>query len=134
MSVVREGRAWHTQDVWHTDEVSLHMANGIVLDGVLYGLSHLNSGQYFALDLRDGAVLWTSTARQADHASLVGTSGPLLSLEDDGELLVLDSSRVEFLPLTRYEVASSATWAQPSLSNDRIYVKDWSSLALWLVE
>ena len=44
-SVEREGAAWTTEDLWHTDEVSLHMANGVAVDGVLFGLSHLNSGQ-----------------------------------------------------------------------------------------
>ena len=43
--------AWTTENVWHTDEVSLHMSNGVAVDGVLLGLSHLNSGQYFGLDL-----------------------------------------------------------------------------------
>jgi hypothetical protein len=28
-------------------------------------------------------------------------------------------------------VADSATWAQPSISGDRIFVKDVASLALW---
>ena len=91
--VVREGTAWTTEDLWHTDDVSLHMANGVVVDGVLYGLSHLNSGQYFGLDLDTGDVLWTSTPRQADHASMLTTGQVVFSLEADGELVILDSSR-----------------------------------------
>ena len=55
--VVRRDGAWTTEDVWQTKDVSLHMTNGVAIDGVLYGLSHLNSGQYFALDLATGAVL-----------------------------------------------------------------------------
>ena len=58
--VVRQGGALTTENVWHTDDVSLHMTNGVVIDGVLYGLSHLNSGQYFGLDLDTGTVLWKS--------------------------------------------------------------------------
>ena len=58
--VVKRDDGWTTEDVWHTDEVSLHMTNGVVTDGVLFGLSHLNSGQYFGLDLETGQVLWRS--------------------------------------------------------------------------
>ena len=132
--VVREGNAWTTEDVWHTDEVSLHMTNGVVVDGVLYGLSHLNSGQYFGLDLDTGAVLWTSTPRQAENAAVLGVGDTIFSLEEDAELVVLRSSRTEFAPLERYDVATSATWAQPTLRGNRLYVKDVSSLTLWTFE
>jgi hypothetical protein len=36
-------------------------------------------------------------------------------------------------PLKRYTVAESATWAQPTISGDRIFVKDVSTVALWTV-
>jgi len=129
--VVREGNAWTTEDTWHNDEVSLHMTNGVVVENVLYGLSHLNSGQYFGLDLETGEVLWTSDPRQADNASILGVGNTIVSLEDDAELLVLRGSRTEFAPVTRYDVATSATWAQPTLQGNRIYIKDVSSLTLW---
>ena len=129
--VVNESAAWTTEDVWHTDEVSLHMTNGVVADGVLYGLSHLNSGQYFGLDLDSGQVLWTSEPRQAENAAFLRVGDAIFSLEDDAELVVLGSSRSEFEPLERYQVATSATWAQPTLRGNRLYVKDVSSLTLW---
>jgi outer membrane protein assembly factor BamB len=58
---VPRGGQWTTEDVWHTDEVSMHMSDAVAIDGVLFGLSHLNSGQYFALDLETGRVLWRAT-------------------------------------------------------------------------
>ncbi len=132
--VVREGNAWITEDVWHNDEVSMHMSNGVVVDGVLFGLSHLNSGQYFALDLDSGTLLWTSDPRQADHASILNVGTTILSLEEDGELLVVPHSRTEFAPVQRYELADSATWTLPTLSGNRLFVKDIESLTLWTVE
>jgi outer membrane protein assembly factor BamB len=132
--VVRRGDGFQTVDVWHTDEVSLHMTNGVVIDGVLFGLSHLNSGQYFALDLESGKVLWTSEPRQAENAAMIRAGSAVLSLEDDAELVVIQNSRTAFEPLARYEVAASATWAQPTLSGNRLFVKDVSTLALLLLE
>ena len=132
--VVREGGAWTTEDVWHTDDVSLHMTNGVVSDGVLVGLSHLNSGQYFGLDLEQGEVLWTSQPRQAENAAILRAGGTIFSLEDDAELVVLASSRSEFAPVERYDVATSATWTQPTLAGNRLYVKDVSSLTLWTLD
>ena len=132
--VVREGNAWTTEDVWHTDEVSVHMSNGVVVDGVLFGLSHLNSGQYFGLDLDTGAVLWTSDPRQAENAAILNVGTTILSFEDDAELLVVSHSRTGFEPAQRYEVADSATWALPTIAGNRLFVKDVDSLTLWTVE
>ena len=132
--VVREGNAWTTENVWHTDTVSLHMTNGVIVDDVLYGLSHLNSGQYFGLDLDTGDVLWTSPPRQADNAAIVYAGTTIFSLEADAELVVFPSSRTGFEPVQRYEVATSATWAQPTLAGNRLFVKDVDSLTLWTIE
>ena len=132
--VVRRDDGWTTEDVWHTDEVSLHMTNGVVANGVLFGLSHLNSGQYFGLDLETGQVLWRSAPRQAENAAIVRAGDTIFSLEDDAELVILRGSRTGFEPVKRYDVAMSETWAQPTISGSRLFVKDISALTLWSVE
>jgi len=126
----RDG-GWVTEDVWQTQEVSVHMTNGVAVDGVLYGLSHLNAGQYFALDLSDGTVLWKSPPRQAENAGMVNAGDTVFALEDDGELLAFEASRDGFSPIRRYEVADSETWTQPTISGNSVYVKDVSHLTLW---
>ena len=132
--VTQGNGGWTTENVWHTDEVSLHMTNGVVNEGVLYGLSHLNSGQYFGLDLDTGEVLWTSAPRQAENASILRTGNTIFSLEDDAELVVIEHSRAGFMPVKRYEVADSETWTQPTLSGGRLFIKDVSSLTLWTLD
>ena len=102
-------------------------------DATLFGLSHLNRGQYFALDLDTGKVLWKGEPRRAEHAAMTRSGNTLFSLEDDGELVVMRASRTAFDPVARYEVATSATWAQPAISGRRIVVRDVSTLSLWTV-
>ena len=127
----RSGGRWTMEDIWSTDDYSLHMANPVVGDGVMFGLSHLNSGQYFALDLDSGKALWESTPRQAENAALVRAGNLVFSLEDDAELVVFEASRAGLEEIRRYEVADSETWAQPTVAGDRIYVKDVSRLYRW---
>jgi outer membrane protein assembly factor BamB len=129
--VVRRDGAWTTEDVWQTKEVSLHMTNGVVVDGVLYGLSHLNAGQYFGLDLATGKVLWKSEPRQAENAAMVSAGDTIFALEDDGEMVVMKASRTGMNVLRRYDVADSQTWAQPAISGARVFVKDVAHLTLW---
>ena len=131
--VVANG-TWTTPNVWHTDEVSVHLSDVVAVDGVIYGLSHLNRGQYFALDLDSGKVLWKGEPRRAEHAAIARAGRTLFSLEDDGELVVMRASRTGLEQVTSYEVATSATWAQPAISRNRIFVRDVSTLALWTLE
>jgi hypothetical protein len=49
-------------------------------------------------------------------------------------LIVAKSSRTAFEPIKRYTVADSATWAQPAISGNRVFIKDASSVALWTVD
>ena len=132
--VVREGEAWTTDDEWHTDEASMHMTNGVVLDGVLFGLSHLNSGQYFGVDLRSGEVVWKGNPRQAENAAILRAGDSILSLQDDAQLLILERTSSGFDVVTQYEVADSATWTQPTLAGNRLFVRDVSSLTLWTLD
>jgi outer membrane protein assembly factor BamB len=131
VKVSRGGNGWTTENLWHTDEVSMHMSNGVSSGAILFGLSHLNSGQYFALDLDTGRVLWKSEPRQAENAAIVRAGDVIFSLEDDGELVVFRGGSGGFEVIRRYDVAATATWAQPAVSGNRIFVKDVSTLALW---
>jgi hypothetical protein len=58
----------------------------------------------------------------------------LFLLNDNAELIVARASQAAFEPLKRYTIADSATWAQPTVSGRRIFVKDVSSLTLWTVD
>jgi outer membrane protein assembly factor BamB len=129
--VVRDNNAYSTENMWKNDEVSVHMSNSVVIDNVLYGLSHINSGQYFGLDLDSGQVLWKSDPRQAENAAIVKAGTTLFLLQNDAKLLVMKANRSSFSPLKRYEVAMGETWTQPVVSGNRIFVKDVSNLTLW---
>lgn len=94
-------------------------------------MSHKNSGQFFALDAKTGRTLWKSAPRQAANTALLSSGDLLFMLKDDGELIVAKASPTAFEPVKRYTVADSATWAQPAIAGNRIFIKDTNSLALW---
>jgi hypothetical protein len=112
----------------------MFLSNPVIVGETLFGLSHRASGQYFALDARTGTVLWLGSPREATNTAVVKAGRFLFLLNDDAELIVAKSSRTAFEPIKRYTVADSATWAQPAISGNRVFVKDVSSLALWTVD
>jgi len=127
----RRGDKWVVDRMWETREVSLFLSNPVVVGDTLFGLSEKARGQFFALDAQSGKVLWLGQPRQASNTAIVKAGNLLLLLNDDAELIVARSSRTGFEPLKRYIVADSATWAQPAVSGNRVFVKDVSSLSLW---
>lgn len=128
--ILRDGK-WRVDVVWDTRDVSLFLSNPVLVGDTLFGLSEKASGQFFALGVKSGKVLWLGKPRQATNTAVVKADGLLFLLDDDGELIVARSNRTAFEPLKTYTVAESATWAQPVISGNRLFVKDVSSLTLW---
>jgi outer membrane protein assembly factor BamB len=128
-----EGK-WIAEPAWTTTDVSLYISNPVVVGETLFGFSRRASGQFFALDAKTGKVLWLGPPREAANSAVVKAGELLFLLNDDAELIVARGSRGGFEPLRRYTVADSATWAQPTISGNRVFIKDVSSLALWTFE
>jgi outer membrane protein assembly factor BamB len=125
---------WVTETLWQTNDVGFYLSNPVVVGDTLYGLSTLDRGQYFAIDVKTGKVLWLGPPRQATNTAVVKAGDLLFLLNDNAELIVARASPTAFEPLKRYTVAESATWAQPAISGKRIFVKDVNSLTLWTVD
>jgi outer membrane protein assembly factor BamB len=129
--IVTKNGGWDTETVWENSDVAMYMSNGVIVHDTLVSLSHKNSGQFFGLDARTGKALWKSPPRQATNAEISRAGDLLFVLKDDGELVVTRIGARGFEPVRTYTVADSATWAQPAISGERIFVKDTASLALW---
>jgi outer membrane protein assembly factor BamB len=107
------------------------MTNAVIVRDMLVGMSHKNSGQFFALDAKTGKTLWTSPPRQGTNAAILRAGDLVLALKDNAELVVARPSASGMDAVKTYTVADSATWALPTVAGNRIYVKDTNSLALW---
>ena len=119
------------EDVWTNDEVTMDMSTGVLIGSSLFGFSPRNSGQFFAIDANTGQTQWLSEPRQGDNAAVVRAGDLWFALETDAELVVARANPKQFEILKRYTVADSATWAQPVLSGQRVFVKDVSNISLW---
>jgi outer membrane protein assembly factor BamB len=129
--VSSRGGSWSFEDVWTNDDVTMDMSTGVLIGSSLFGFSPRNSGQFFAIDANTGQTQWLSEPRQGDNAAVVRAGELWFALETDAELVVARANPKQFEILKRYTVADSATWAQPVLSGQRVFVKDVSSISLW---
>jgi len=134
LTPIVRGGVWDCATAWRTADVTVYLSNPVVIADTLFGLSTRQRGQLFALDARTGRVLWLGPPREANNTAIVKSEDLLVLLNDDAELIVAKGSPLGFEPIVRYSVAGSATWAQPTLSGRRIFVKDVTSLTLWTVD
>jgi outer membrane protein assembly factor BamB len=126
----RDG-SWLVNKAWETSAVEMYISHPVLIGDTLFGFSRRTSGQLFALDARDGRVLWLGEPRFATNVAFAKAGDLLFVLKDDAELVIARANRSSFEPLKTYEVADSATWAQPVVSGRRLFVKDVSTLTLW---
>lgn len=127
----RRGATFVPETVWRNDDVPMYMSSPVVSGDLLFGFTNRNRGQFFCLDPRSGATLWTSAPRQGDNAAIVDAGSMLLLLTSDAELIVAGKNGKAFEPLQKYTVADSPTWAHPVILKNGILVKDATTLALW---
>ncbi|HJQ69844.1 MAG TPA: PQQ-binding-like beta-propeller repeat protein [Blastocatellia bacterium] len=128
------GGKWKAEQVWHNPQVSMYMNTPVLVGDHLFGLSHKRKGQFFSLDARTGATVWTTEGREGENASLIAAGGLLFILNNDAELTVARKGATAFEPLKKYTVAQSPTWAHPVVVGNRLLIKDASTLALWGLE
>jgi outer membrane protein assembly factor BamB len=131
--VMNKGGQWSSEDVWVNNDVTMDMSTGVVIGNALYGFSARNSGQFFALDANTGQTLWLSEPRQTENAAIVRAGETWFALNTEAQLIVLRANPKQMEVLKRYEVAESATWAQPVLAGERVLIKDLSAISLWTV-
>ncbi len=132
--VMKRGDQWLAETVWENNDVTMDMSTGVVVGNSLFGFSARNSGQFFGVDANTGQTLWLSEGRQGENAAVVRAGDLWFALEADAELIVARGNSKQFEILRRYTVAESATWAQPVLSGQRVFVKDVNSITLWTID
>ncbi|HEX4147226.1 MAG TPA: PQQ-binding-like beta-propeller repeat protein [Pirellulales bacterium] len=129
--IEKQGDEWLTDKIWENKEVSLYMSSPVTSGQRLFGFSHRQKGQLFALDITTGRTLWTSEGRMADNVALVRTGDVLWALTTQADLLLFRDSDKQFEQVARYKVAETPTWAHPVIAAGSVIVKDETKLTKW---
>ena len=127
---VQEGGAWKPQQVWQNADIPMYMSSPVAAGGVLYGLTHRNRGQFFAVELATGKALWTSPPRQGENAALTAAGTLVMATTTDGELVVMRQGK-SFELVREYALADSPIWAHPAFHGNTVIVKDAETLSAW---
>ena len=114
---------------WQTKEASLYMSSPVLLSNHIFGFSYKKKGQYFSLDPQTGSLLWSSTGAEAQNAAIIVQDDKVVSLENDGQLLLFALNGKGFEAVKRYDLDITETWAHPVPTSHGFLVKDRTTLS-----
>ncbi len=127
---LRDGK-WVVETIWHNDKIEMYMNTPVMKGYYLFGMSALRKGQFFCIDARTGATLWTSEGREGDNAAILVAGSLLLLLTEDAVMTLARATENKYEVLKKYTVAQSPTWAHPVILGNRLLIKDEATLTLW---
>ncbi len=123
---------WTAERAWRAESVPMYMSTAVLSGGTLFGLTHRNKGQFFAVDPRSGKVLWTTRGREGENAALIAVGELLMATTTEGELVIARRDAAKFDAIKRYTIAESPVWAHPVPAGRGVLIKDAEKLAYWV--
>jgi outer membrane protein assembly factor BamB len=129
LQVNQSNNAWTAEKAWQITELTMRFSSPVKKDNLIFGFSNRNSGIFFCVDADSGKTLWTSNPRQGDNAVIMIAGDLLFLLKDSAEMIVARATGAGFEPLHTYQVAESATYANPLMLGKGIVIKDNTSLS-----
>lgn len=125
---IREDLSWTVSRVWQNSDVAMYMSSPVLDGDTLYAHSGRKKGQFVALSLSTGKLLWQTDGRDASSASLIQADNAILATSVEGDLLILRKDKEKFDVAKKYKVANSAVWAHTALAGGEIFIKDETHL------
>ena len=131
VKIEKKNDTWSVEEVWKNKDTWTYMSSPVLFDDIIVLFSDRRKGSYAMVDAKSGEVLWQSQGRVGENAALIRVGEFLLSLQNEGKLIIAKPSREKLELIREYTVADSQTWAHPVLFDNHILIKDKTNLTLW---
>jgi outer membrane protein assembly factor BamB len=126
--LTRNGMQTTATEVWTSNRLRLHNGNAMWVDGVLYFTSGGKGSQAIlsAVEAATGKILWQE--RSIQKATFVWADGKLITLDQDGILMLANPSPKGFQVNARAELLTNLSWTPPVLVGTKLYIRDRRSI------
>jgi outer membrane protein assembly factor BamB len=124
----RTGLQTTATELWSSNRLRLHHGNAIRIGDTLYFSSGGKGSQAIlsAVDARSGAIHWQQ--RSIEKATFVWADQKLITLDQDGNLMIAYPSPQGFKIAAKAPMMSRLSWTPPVLVGTRLYLRDRASL------
>ncbi len=133
LKIEKQGEAFTATELWTNAEVACQFSTPVLRDGLLFGLS--NGSKLFCLKADTGETAWVDeTQRGRGGFGAMVAAGPLVFvLASDSMLVGFNPSDQGFTEVVKYKASETATYANPVVAGNSIYVKDQDAVTLWRI-
>lgn len=114
--------------LWESIRLRLHHGNAMCIDGTVYFSSGGKGSEPIlsAVDVETGKIHWQE--RSISKATFVWADRKLITLDQDGNLMIADPSPKGFRILAKAELLTNLSWTPPVLVGSRLYIRDRRNL------
>ena len=120
----RQGMQTTAKELWSSPRLRLHHGNAIRIGDAIYFSSGGKGSQAIlsAVDARSGKIHWQE--RSIEKATFVWADGKLITLDQDGNLMIAHPSPQGFKIAAKAPLLSRLSWTPPVLVGTRLYIRD----------
>ncbi len=124
----RNGTQTKAKEVWTSNRLRLHNGNAMWVAGALYFTSGGKGSQAIlsAVDAANGNIHWQE--RSIEKATFVWADGKLITLDQDGYLMLADPSPKGFKVAAKAKLLTKLSWTPPVLVGTKLYLRDRTSI------
>jgi outer membrane protein assembly factor BamB len=124
----RNGMQIEAKEAWTSNRLRLHNGNAMWLDGTLYFTSGGKGSQAIlsAVDAASGNIHWQE--RSIQKATFVWADGKLITLDQDGNLMLANPSPKGFQVAAKAALLTNLSWTPPVLVGTKLYIRDRKSI------
>jgi outer membrane protein assembly factor BamB len=120
----RNGTQTTATELWASPRLRLHHGNAMRIGDAIYFSSGGKGSQAIlsAVEARSGKILWQE--RSIEKATFVWADRKLITLDQDGNLMIAHPSPQGFKIAAKAPVLSRLSWTPPVLVGTRLYIRD----------
>ena len=120
----RNGSETKATELWTSNRLRLHHGNAIRVGDAIYFSSGGKGSQAIlsAVDVRSGKIHWQE--RSIEKATFVWADQKLITLDQDGNLMIAHPSPQGFKITARAPLLAHLSWTPPALVGTRVYLRD----------
>jgi outer membrane protein assembly factor BamB len=124
----RDGNQTRATELWSSPRLRLHHGNAIRIEDVIYFSSGGKGSQAIlsAVHARSGKIAWQE--RSIEKATFVWADNKLVTLDQDGNLMIAYPSPEGFRITARAALLTNLSWTPPVLVGTRLYIRDRRSM------
>jgi outer membrane protein assembly factor BamB len=124
----RSGLQTIAAELWSSNRLRLHHGNAMRIGDAVYFSSGGKGSQAIlsAVDVHSGKIYWQQ--RSIEKATFVWADQKLITLDQDGNLMLAHPSPQEFKIVATASLLTHLAWTPPVLVGTRLYIRDRKSL------